>query len=136
MSLTPQDAQQFLKDLFAPWVQSLDLTVEAISPSGATLTMPITPDLARVGGIVSGQALAALADTSMVFATFGHMQEARPVATTNLDTQFLRPGLGDSIKCEAEIVRAGKSLIFCKATLTALPSEKVTATATATFFIP
>ncbi|MEQ9693800.1 PaaI family thioesterase [Shimia sp. SDUM112013] len=136
MSLTPQDAQQFLEDNFAPWVKALDLTITDISPQGATLTMPITPDLARVGGIISGQALAAMADTSMVFAAFGHLQAARPVATTNLDTQFLRPGVGDMIRCDAEIVRAGKALIFCKATMTALPSDKVVATATATFFVP
>jgi acyl-coenzyme A thioesterase PaaI-like protein len=72
----------------------------------------------------------------MVFATFGHLQEPRPVATTTLDTQFLRPGTGDAIRCDAEIVRAGKALIFTRATMTALPSDKVVATATATFFVP
>lgn len=136
MALTPADAQQILEDNFAPWVKALNLTITTITRTGATLTMPITSDLARVGGIISGQALAAMADTGMVFAVFGHLQEARPVATTNLDTQFLRPGTGDLIRCDAEIVRAGKSLIFCRATMIALPSDKAVATATATFFIP
>ncbi|GAA6165988.1 PaaI family thioesterase [Pelagimonas sp. KU-00592-HH] len=136
MALTPADAQRFLEENFAPWVKALDLTITDITRDGATLTMPITDDLARVGGIISGQALAAMADTAMVFATFGHLQEPRPVATTNLDTQFLRPGTGDTIRCDAEIVRAGKALIFTRATMTALPSDKVVATATATFFVP
>jgi uncharacterized protein (TIGR00369 family) len=136
MALTPADAQRFLEENFAPWVKALDLTITHITRDGATLTMPITDDLARVGGIISGQALAAMADTAMVFATFGHLQEPRPVATTNLDTQFLRPGTGDTIRCDAEIVRAGKALIFTRATMTALPSDKVVATATATFFVP
>ncbi|MCP9483634.1 PaaI family thioesterase [Shimia sp. CNT1-13L.2] len=136
MALTPADAQRFLEENFAPWVKALDLTITEITRDGATLTMPITEDLARVGGIISGQALAAMADTAMVFATFGHLQEPRPVATTNLDTQFLRPGTGDTIRCDAEIVRAGKALIFTRATMTALPSDKVVATATATFFVP
>lgn len=136
MALTPADAQRFLEENFAPWVKALDLTITDITRDGATLTMPITEDLARVGGIISGQALAAMADTAMVFATFGHLQEPRPVATTNLDTQFLRPGTGDTIRCDAEIVRAGKALIFTRATMTALPSDKVVATATATFFVP
>ena len=136
MALTPADAQRFLEENFAPWVKALDLTITEITRDGATLTMPITEDLARVGGIISGQALAAMADTAMVFAAFGHLQEPRPVATTNLDTQFLRPGTGDTIRCDAEIVRAGKALIFTRATMTALPSDKVVATATATFFVP
>jgi len=136
MTLTPETAQQFLAENFADWVQALDLTIIAIDPSGATLTMPITPALARVGGILSGQALAAMADTAMVFACAGHMGAFRPVATTNLDTVFLRPGTGDRVRCEAEIVRAGKALMFARATMIAEPSGKPVATATATFYVP
>jgi uncharacterized protein (TIGR00369 family) len=136
MTLTVTDAQQVLAKGFAPWVQALDLTIEDINKTGAVLSMPITDQLVRMGGIISGQALAAMADTSMVFACMGHFDEPKPVATTNLDTQFLRPGTGDRIRCEAEIVRAGKALIFCQAKMIALPSDKTVATATATFFCP
>ncbi|TCL08916.1 uncharacterized protein (TIGR00369 family) [Shimia isoporae] len=136
MPLTAADAQAFLPTGFAPWVRALNLTITDISTAGATLTMPITEDLARMGGIISGQALAAMADTAMVFACFGHMDGFKPVATTNLDTQFLRPGTGDTIRCEAEIIRAGKALIFARATMVALPSDKAVATATATFYVP
>jgi uncharacterized protein (TIGR00369 family) len=136
MTLTTADAQDILVKGFAPWVLALDLTVEDISPEGAVLSMPITDDLARLGGIISGQALAAIADTSMVIACMGHFNELKPVATTNLDTQFLRPGTGDRIRCDAQIVRAGKALIFAQATMVALPSDKAVATATATFFCP
>ena len=92
MTLTPSEAQTFLTENFAEWVRALDLTIADIGPQGATLRMPITPRLARVGGILSGQALAAMADTAMVFACAEHMGGFRPVATTNLDTVFLRPG--------------------------------------------
>ncbi|WP_137699792.1 PaaI family thioesterase [Marimonas lutisalis] len=136
MSLTTDVAQRFLDENFAPWVKALDLTIARIDARGATLTMPVSDQLMRVGGIVSGQALAAMADTAMVFACAGMLGEFRPVATTNLDTQFLRPGTGDRIRCEAEIVRAGKALIFTRASLIAEPSEKPVATATATFFLP
>lgn len=136
MTLTPTDAQQVLEENFAPWVKALNLTISEIDQSGATLTMPITEDLARVGGIISGQALAAMADTAMVFAAMGYLKEPRPVATTNLDTVFLRPGVGEMIRCRADVVRAGKALIFARATMTALPSEKDVATATATFYVP
>lgn len=136
MTLTTSEAQAFLEQGFAPWVKALDLTVEEISPTHAVLTMPITDQLARMGGIVSGQALAAMADTSMVIACMGHFGSLTPVATTNLDTQFLRPGTGERIRCDAQIVRAGKALIFCQATMVALPSDKPVATATATFFCP
>lgn len=131
---TAADAQAFLEANFAPWVLALDLNVTAISAKGATLTMPITTAISRIGGMVAGQALAAMSDTAMVLACGGHFGEMRPVATTNLDTQFLRPGVGDIMRCEAEIIRAGKALVFTRATMIAQPSEKLIATASATFF--
>ena len=133
--LTLDEANAALEEYFAPWVKALQPEVTAIGPEGATLEIPITDELARFGGIISGQALAALADTSMVFACAGTFGKFAPVATTNLDTQFLRPGTGDTIRCDAHVVRAGKALIFCAATLTALPSGKACATAQATFFM-
>lgn len=134
MPLTATDAQTFLDENFAAWVRAPDLTVTNISPTGAVLTMPITQDLARAEGNISRQALTAMANTSMVLACGDHFSEMKPVATTNLDTQFLGPGTGESIRCDAEIARAGRALIFARATKTALPSGKPVATANATFF--
>lgn len=133
--LTLDEANAALEEYFAPWVKALQPSVTAMDAEGATLEIPITDDLARFGGIISGQALAALADTSMVFACAAVLGRFAPVATTNLDTQFLRPGTGETIRCDARVVRAGKALIFCAATLTALPSGKPCATAQATFYL-
>ncbi|MEN8891790.1 PaaI family thioesterase [Planktotalea arctica] len=133
--MTPANAQTYLDEYFAPWVRALDLTFTDLGTGTATATMPITPDLTRMGDILSGQALAAMADTIMAFACFAHYGALKPVATTNLDTVFLRPGVGTHIRCEAEVVRAGKQLLFTKATMFAEPSGKPVATATATFYL-
>lgn len=133
--MTPEIAQDILADNFADWVQALDLTVVAIDRNHALMRMPLANHLARVGGIVSGQALAALADTAMVFAAIAHTGDARGFATTDLHTQFLRPGVGTAILCRAEVVRAGKALIFARAEMTEETSGKMVATATATFYV-
>jgi uncharacterized protein (TIGR00369 family) len=130
-------AQAFLASSFAPWVQALDLTVEDVRADGhAVLSMPITEAVARMGGIVCGQALATLADTAMVLSTAAHFGSPRDVATTNLDTQFLSAGRGERIRCTARITRAGRSLIFAQADLVALPDGRPVASASATFFVP
>ena len=72
----------------------------------------------------------------MVIAACAALGEFVPVATTNLDTQFLRPATGNAVRAEAEVVRAGRALIFTRVTLIAEPAEKPVATATATFFKP
>jgi uncharacterized protein (TIGR00369 family) len=131
--MTPENANTILAHSFAAWVRALGLKITDISAERAVMTMPITDDINRIGNIVSGQALAAMADTAMVFACFGHLGAPEPVGTVTLDTQFLRPASGDSIRAEAEVTRAGKSMIFARCTLIAEPSGKPVALATATF---
>ena len=133
--MTPNEAQKALETFFAPWVRALDLTFTDIEPGKATATMPITDDLTRIGDILSGQALAAMADTIMVFACAAQEGGFKPFATTNLDTQFLRAGEGTHIRCEAEVVKPGKAVYFARAAMFAEPSGKRVAEASATFYI-
>lgn len=132
--MTPDALQTILEENFANWVLALQPEVKTADTDHVLVRMPLTPELARVGGIVSGQALAALADTSMVLAAIAHKGEMSLFATTNLDTQFLRPGTGTAILCRAEVVRAGRALVFARAEMTEEDSGKPVATATATFF--
>ncbi len=131
--MTPETAQGYLADHFAQWVRALGITITEIGPERTILEIPITPDLMRVGDILSGQAIAALADTAMVFACFGHLGGFVPVGTVTLDTQFLRPATGDTLRAEAEVTRAGKAMIFARCTLITEPSGKPVALASATF---
>lgn len=134
--MTPDDIARILADNFAPWVKDLGIKVVEVAPDASTFRMPLGPHLARVGGIVSGQALAALADTAMVLAAIAQAGRMVPFATTNLDTQFLRPGVGRAILCRAEVVRAGRALVFMRADMTEEDSGKIVATATATLYAP
>ena len=134
--MTPETLQQILAENFAQWVRDLDLTVQEADAEHVLVRMPLGDHLARVGGIVSGQALAALADTSMVLAAVAHTGEFKPFATTDLHTRFLRPGTGRAILCRAHVVRAGKALVFAHADMSEEESGKPVAAATATFYAP
>ncbi len=134
--MTPETLQNILTENFAQWVQALDMTVQEADAEHVVMRMPLGDHLARVGGIVSGQALAALADTTMVLAAVAHAGQFKPFATTDLHTQFLRPGIGSAILCQAKIVRAGKALVFARAEMTGADDGKMVASATATFYAP
>ena len=133
---TPEMARRALDENFAPWVLDLGLEVVETGADHVLTRMPLTDRLARIGGIVSGQALAAMADTSMGLAGSSARGVFTPFATTNLDTQFLRPGSGSAILCRATVVRQGKALTFARAEMTAEDSGKPVATATATLYAP
>ena len=62
-SLDVAAANAVLGENFAPWVLALGITAEATGAESATLRIPFSDQLCRVGGIMCGQALLTGADT-------------------------------------------------------------------------
>ena len=104
--------QNALATLFAPWVQDLGLQVEHFGPSEVCLRLPQDERLARVGGMLCGQAMMAAADTAMVLALICHFGSFRPCTTVQLSSSFLKPLSGQDGLVNARVIRAGKSTAF------------------------
>jgi len=107
-----QTLQAALGEYFAPWVQALALEVMACDGDRVIVRLPQQAQLARVGGMVCGQAMMAAADTCMVLALVNHLGSFRPMTTVQLNTSFLKPLSGQDGIIEARVLRAGKSLAF------------------------
>ena len=111
-------AQALLGDVFAPWVQDLQLHVEKLHAAGepggtgAMLRMKFSERLCREGGVICGQALMSLADTAMVFAVCAASGRYRPMTTVDQTTHFMRPASGSDVLADARIVRLGRSMAF------------------------
>jgi uncharacterized protein (TIGR00369 family) len=112
LPMTVDQLQSALPEYFAPWVQALALRAEGFDADSVTLRLPVTPQLARTGGILCGQAMMAAADTAMVLALINHFGEFRPCTTVQMNTSFLRPLSGQDALVQARVVRAGKALAF------------------------
>ena len=110
--MTLDELQATLPAYFAPWVQALGLRAEAFDADSVTLRLPVTPELARTGGLLCGQAMMAAADTAMVLALVNHFGSFRPCTTVQMTTSFLRPVSGQDALVQARVLRAGKSLAF------------------------
>ena len=111
-AVTIEQLQQALHELFAPWVQALDLQVQGTAPGEATLRLPQNTQLSRVGGMLCGQAMMAAADTAMVLALISHFSQFRPCSTVQLSSTFLKPLSGQDALVTARVLRAGKSMAF------------------------
>lgn len=104
--------QAALPEYFAPWVQALELKVDAFDQQGVTLRLPQNAQLSRTGGMVCGQAMMAAADTAMVLALINHFGEFRPCTTVQMNSSFLKPLSNQDALVEVRVIRAGKSLAF------------------------
>ena len=134
-TLDLDQANAVLADNFAPWVRALGIRVEAIGADHATLRIPFSDDLCRVGGIMCGQSLASGADTAMVLALAGAMGGLKPLTTVDLTINFMRAVTKADAMLAAKVMRLGRTLAFCTCAIGEAGSDKPAAFATGTYAI-
>lgn len=125
--------QAALADLFAPWVQALNLRVESFEPGRVTLRLPQSDQLVRVGNMLSGQAMMAAADTAMVLALISHFDAFRPCTTVQMNSSFLKPLSNQDALVEARLLRCGKALAFGEIDIRGANDGKSACRATTTY---
>lgn len=123
-AISVEEADRILLRHFAPWVLDLNLKVRATGEQSATLVMPFDEKLHRAGGVVSGQALMALADTAMVIALCSALGGFRPVFTVDLTTTFMRPASNTAVLAEATVLRLGRTMGFAEVRLRTDTAER------------
>ena len=108
------DLQHTLARVTAPWVAELGLRVLRAGPGEVVLALPVAARLVHSGGVLSGQAIMAAADTAMILAIATRIGGFKPMTTVQLQTSFLRPVAGDSGEAQvsARVLRQGKNLVF------------------------
>ncbi len=126
-------ARQILADKFAPWVLDLKLEVERTSPM--VLRLGNRPELARVGGIICGQAIMAAADTGMVLAVAEKLGGFVDMATVSMNTSFLAAAANEDLLVTLEVTRLGKTMAFGDARISGAHSGKLCAHATLCYAI-
>ena len=110
--LTKADAEAMMADFFADWIRELNIRFDQIGPEEVVLRLPLAERLYRVGGTVCGQALLALADTTMVFTISAALGGYRPMTTVNQSTNFMKPISGADVIARGRPLRIGKSMAF------------------------
>jgi len=133
--INTHSANQKLIEVVAPWVQQLDLKVTSIGDTEVDLLMPFNEKLCRAGGIICGQSLMSLIDTTMVFVCFIGMGKYGDCATVSQHTTFMRPAMGADIIARGKLIKAGRTLVFGEVTLSAVDDPKPVCTGQLTYAV-
>ena len=139
-----EEARGVLREVFAPWVLDLGLSIidiESDPPAaassdwrpGAILRMAFSDRLCRHGGVICGQALMALADTAMVIAVLAANRGYRPMTTVDQTTHFMRPAAQSDVIADARAVRLGRTMSFGRVTLSSSTDNKPVAMVSSAF---
>ena len=138
-----EDARRVLGEVFAPWVMDLNLSIEEFESSppqgaadwqpGAVLRMPFSERLCRNGGVISGQALMAFADTAMVIANLAANRGYRMMTTVDQTTHFMKAATASDVLADARVVRLGRTMSFGRVTLSSAADNKPVAMVSSAF---
>ena len=121
--ITLESANRRLSEVFAPWIQDLDLRVTSLGSGEVKLLLPYHNRLCRAGDMICGQALMSLIDTCMVYVCYVGLNQYRNCATVNQTTSFFRPAINTDVVALGSLVKAGRSLVFGEVTLFAADDE-------------
>ena len=124
----------FLK---AEFVRSLGIELASCGRGWCETRIEGAPALRQQHGFIHAGVLMTLADHTCGGAAATTVAEGKDVITVETKVSFLRPALGENVTCRAEVLRAGKNLIFVEATVTIESKEgrKMVAKASSTLAV-
>lgn len=110
----------------AAFVRSLGIELISCGRGWCETRVEASPVLRQQHGFVHAGVLMTLADHTCGGAAASTVPQGRDVLTVENKISFLRPASGESLVCRAEVLRAGRSLVFVEATVMAETAEQRT----------
>ena len=133
----PAEAMALVGETFAPWVERMGLQLVEGGPKQALLRLPGNPDLQLRGGpgkgVLCGQAIAAVADTSCVLALAAANGRFRNCTTVEMSVRYIRPIPPGDTDVVVDIESNGRTLAVLRVAVRVAGGDKTAALATATF---
>ena len=99
----------------AQFVQSLGIQLTSWGQGWCETKVSVLPTHRQQHGFVHAGVLMTLADHTCGGAAATTVPEGRDVITVETKISFLRPASGSELTCRAEVLRAGKNLVFVEA---------------------
>lgn len=118
------------------FMHSLGAEMTGLGPGTCELTLGFDDALAQQHGFFHGGVVATLADVSGGYAAFSLLPPDRTNVTVEIKLSLLAPGVGRRLVARGTVLKAGRSLTFCRSDVVAVDDagkESLCATALATY---
>ena len=115
-----------LTDIFsrAPFINDLGIVPIEAGDGRVSSRVVLQPRHLQHTGVVHAGVMVTLADHSMGAAAQSMAPEGFFVLTAELSTQLLRPAQGESLLCEARVLKPGRQICFTEADVYALQGDQ------------
>ena len=99
----------------AEFIRSLGIELMSYGKGWCETRMSGSPSLRQQHGFIHAGVLMTLADHTCGGAAASAIEDNRDVITVENKISFLRPASGPNLFCRAEVLRAGRNLVFVEA---------------------
>jgi uncharacterized protein (TIGR00369 family) len=96
-------------------MHTLGAVLEEVASGRVSIRLPIREDLTQQHGFLHAGAIATVADSACGYAALTVMPEDAAVLSIEFKVNMLAPAKGESIVARAEVIRAGKTVVVCRA---------------------
>jgi uncharacterized protein (TIGR00369 family) len=111
--------------------------VDEVATGRVVLRLPFREDLTQQHGYLHAGTIAALADSACGYAALTLMPLDAAVLSVEFKVNMLAPAKGDAIVARADVIRAGRTIMVCRADVVALlgAEEKLVAAMQGTMMV-
>ena len=115
-------------------MQTFGAKLEDVTPGHVSIRLPFRDDLTQQHGFLHAGAIAAVADSACGYAALTLMPADAGVLSIEFKVNMLAPAKGEAIIARAEVIRAGRTIVVCRADVYSVASgqEKLAAAMQAT----
>lgn len=103
---------------------SIGARVDEVLPGRVSLSLSYRADLTQQNGYLHAGTIAALADSACGYAALTLMPPGSDVLSIEFKINMLAPATGDAIVARAQVLRAGRTVVACRADVYALESGR------------
>jgi uncharacterized protein (TIGR00369 family) len=114
-----EDVSQQLRTFMisaVPYWRTLGLELKEVEPGRAVFEAEARADLMQ-NAVVHGGVLASIADSACAVAAISKVFPISYATTINLQLAYLKPLVEGRFRAEGKCVKAGKTILFCEATV-------------------
>jgi len=101
-------------------MRTLGATLTAVNRGSVTIELPFHEALGQQDGFAHAGAIASIADSACGYAAMTRMEPGDRVLSIEFKVNMLKPATGDRFSAEARVIRAGRSIIVCEASVHAI----------------
>ncbi|HEU4994822.1 MAG TPA: PaaI family thioesterase [Gemmatimonadaceae bacterium] len=116
---------------------TLGALLEVVEPGRVDIRLPVREDLTQQHGFLHAGAIASVADSACGYAALSLMPSDAGVLSIEFKCNMLAPATGEAIVARGSVLRAGKTVMVCRADVYALAngSEKLVAAMQGTMMV-